>query len=135
MAQTSPIQKEIYYSDFLFDFRTQPATRDLARITNEQSVLSSLRKILKTNHFEIPYNPYFGANLYHYLFENIDQFTENSMISDIKFAIGNYEPRVEVLDVIVNGRPDNNAIDISITVSIINNPAPLTLTTTLTRVR
>jgi phage baseplate assembly protein W len=135
MAQASPIQKDVYFSDFLFDFRTNPATQDLARVTNEQSVLSSIRKILKTNHFEIPYNPYFGANISHYLFENFDQFTEIAMTEDIRFAITNYEPRVEILDIVVNGSPDTNSIDITVTVSIINNPAPLTLTTTLTRVR
>ena len=135
MAQPSPKQKEIFFSDFLFDFKKNPHTHDLVRVTNEQSVINSLKKIIKTNHYEVPYAPFFGANLSRYLFEPFLSTTEYEMKTDIKFAIEQYEPRVEIIDLVVNGRPDDNAIDITLTFSIINNPAPITITTTLIRIR
>jgi phage baseplate assembly protein W len=135
MVQTSPKQKEVFYSDFLFDFKRNPNTNDLVRVTNEQSVINSLKKIIKTNHYEVPYAPFFGANIYRYLFEPMVSTTEFQVKSDIKFAIEQYEPRVEILDIVVNGRPDNNAMDITLTFSIINNPAPITITTSLIRIR
>lgn len=135
MAQSSPKQKEIYFSDFLFDFKKNPHTHDLVRVTNEQSVINSLKKIIKTNHYEVPYAPYFGANIYHYLFEPFTPTTEMELKNEIKTAILTFEPRVEVLDVVVNGSPDNNSIDITITVSIINNQTPITISTTLVRIR
>ena len=122
MAQISPRQKQIYYSDFLSDFSTNPHTNDLIKVTNEQAVINSLKKILRTNHFEIPYNAFFGANIYRYLFEPFTPTTESEIKSNIEDAIQNFEPRAELIDVVVNGRPDDNALDITITFSIINNP-------------
>ena len=135
MAQPSPTQKEIYFSDFLFDFKKNPHTKDLVRVTNEQSVINSVKKILKTNHFEVPYNAFFGANISHYLFEPYSPTTEMEIKNEIKFAIENFEPRAQLLDIVVNGRPDDNALDITLTISIINNPTPITVTTTLVRIR
>lgn len=135
MAQSSPIQKEVYFSDFLFDFKKNPHTKDLVRVTNEQSVINSIKKILKTNNFEVPYNAFFGANISHYLFEPFSPTTEMEIKNEIRFAIENFEPRAQVLDIVVNGRPDDNALDIALTISIINNPTPITVTTTLVRIR
>jgi phage baseplate assembly protein W len=135
MAQTTPKTKEIFYSDFLLNFDKNPNTQDLIRVTNEQSVINSLKKIIKTNHFEVPYAPYFGANIYRYLFEPFTQTTELEIENEIKFAIQNYEPRADLTEIRLTSRPDDNAIDITITFSIINNPNPITFTTTLVRVR
>lgn len=131
----SPVQANVIFSDFLSDFSRHPATHDLLRVTNEKSVLNSLRKIIKTNNYEIPYRPDFGANIYHYLFEPFTAITLNELESDIRNAINRYEPRVTILDINTNGRPDDNAIDITLTVSIRTSPDPIVFTTTLTRIR
>lgn len=135
MAQTSPRQKQIFYSDFLTDFSTNPHTKDLVKVTNEQAVINSIKKILKTNNFEVPYAAYFGANINRYLFEPFTPITEMEIKNEIRFAIENFEPRAQILDLVVNGRPDDNALDITLTFSIINSSTPVTVTTTLIRVR
>lgn len=135
MAQTSPRQKQIFYSDFLADFSTNPHTQDMIKVTNEQSVINSIKNILRTNNYERPYNAFFGANIYQYLFEPFTPFTESILKNEIEFAIRNFEPRAELLDVVVNGRPDENSINITLTISIINSNAPVTITTTLVRIR
>jgi hypothetical protein len=135
MAAKSPLPQQIYFSDFLFDLNKNPHTKDLARVTNEQAVINSIKKIIKTNNYEVPYNPFFGANIYHYLFENFTPTTELELKNEIRFAIENFEPRANLIDVVVNGNPDGNSMDITITFSIINNPTPITVTTTLVRIR
>jgi len=135
VASPTPVQQQVYYSDFLRDFKKNPMTNDLARVTNEQSIINSVMKILKTNNYEVPYAPNFGANLNRFLFENFMPTTQVEMTNEITNAIKNYEPRVEILDIVVNGDPDHNSIDITLTFSIINNPAPITITTSLVRVR
>lgn len=135
MANPSPKQKQIYFSDFLFDFKKNPHTNDLVRVTNEQSVINSIKKILNTNNYEVPYNAFFGANISNYLFEPFSPTIEMELKNEIRFAIENFEPRAELLDVVINGRPDDNALEITLTVAIINNPAPITVTTTLVRIR
>lgn len=131
----SPIQPNIIYSDFLFDFSRHPATNDLLRATNEKAVVNSVKKILRTNHYEVPYRPLFGANLYRYLFEPFTRFTINEMEDTIRDAITRWEPRVAIQDINIGGNPDGNSIDISLTVSILNAPNPITINTTLTRIR
>jgi len=135
MAQTSPRQKEVIFSDFLSDFSPNPHTKDLVKITNEKSVINSIKKILKTNNFEVPYAAYFGANIYSYLFEPFTPITEMELKNEIRFAIQNFEPRCNIIDIVVNGYPDENAIEITLTFSLINSSTPVTITTTLTRVR
>lgn len=135
MAQASPRQKQIFYSDFLTDFSTNPHTKDLVKVTNEQAVINSIKKILKTNNFEVPYAAYFGANISRYLFEPFTPITEMEIKNEIRFAIENFEPRAKLLDIIVNGKPDNNSLEITLTFSIINSSTPVTVTTTLIRVR
>jgi len=135
MAQTSPRQKQIFYSDFLTDFSTNPHTKDLVKLSNEQAVINSIKKILKTNNFEVTYAAYFGANINRYLFEPFTPITEMEMRNEMRFAIENFEPRAQILDLVVNGRPDDNALDITLTFSIINSSTPVTVTTTLIRVR
>jgi hypothetical protein len=135
MALKTPLQQQVYYSDFLKNFNMNPNTNDLARVTNEQAIINSVLKIIKTNNYEVPYNPYFGANLYRFLFEPFTPGTEIEIQNEIRNALTLYEPRVEVLDITVNGDQDHNSISISLTFSIINNPTPTTITTSLVRVR
>lgn len=131
----TPLPSNTIYSDFLSDFSKHPATSDLLRVTNEQSVINSIKKILKTNHFEIPYRPDFGANLYQYLFEPFDKFTLNEVEQNIRSAIQLYEPRATIEDINIGGSPDDNQLFISLTVAIRNAPNPVTINTTLTRIR
>ena len=135
MATQTPTRRQTLYSDFLSDFRTNPSTNDLVVVTNEQSVIQSLKKIIRTNHFEIPYNPYFGANINRKLFENYTSLTEVEVKNDIQLAIDNFEPRVNVIDITIGGDPDSNRMTITLTVSIINTTTQLTISTILTRVR
>lgn len=131
----SPLPSNTIYSDFVSDFSRHPATHDLLRVTNEQSVINSIKKILRTNHYEVPYRPIFGANLNHHLFEPFTAITINEIEQDIRTAIERYEPRASILDINISGRPDDYEIDINMTVSIINVPNPVTINTTLTRIR
>ena len=50
-------------------------------------------------------------------------------------TISNYEPRANVIRVSSIVTPDENAIDVNIVFSIINNPTPITLNLLLDRVR
>ena len=130
-----PLQSNVVYSDFLSDFSRHPATKDLMRVTNEQSIVNSIKNIIKTNNYEVPYRPGFGANIYHYLFEPFTSLTINEIEQEIRFAIKTYEPRVTLDSINIGGSPDNNELYITLVVTIVNSPTPVTITTTLTRIR
>lgn len=124
------------YSDFMTQFAVHPIKKDLVLLTDIDSVNRSLKNILQTNFYERPYDPLYGANLRHYMFENYDQNIETEMKIDIQNAIDNHEPRVNVIEIYVTGNPDTHEINISIEYQIVNvSSDPVTFSTTLKRVR
>ena len=46
-----------------------------------------------------------------------------------------FEPRIVVLDVLAQEKPDENELDVTIIFKIINTERPITLKTTILRVR
>ena len=50
-------------------------------------------------------------------------------------VINKFEPRVNILDVKLSETQDQNNLDVSITFSILNTERPVTLNTTIQRVR
>ena len=115
MAVTEPIvARERSYTDIDFGFRANPVTGDIALKRDEQAVKQSVVNILSTNRGERPFDPDFGANIRNQLFENFDPIVGQLIDDDIRSALRNYEPRVRVLNVGVDARPDRNSIDISV---------------------
>lgn len=92
---------KIYYSDIDLTFKRNPITRDVMRKTNVASVNQSIRNIILTNRFEKRMNPDFGGSIYDTLFEFRDEFTRRDLQAGIKLAIENYEPRVQIMDVVI----------------------------------
>ena len=115
MAVTEPIvARERSYTDIDFGFRANPVTGDIALKRDEQAVKQSVINILSTNRGERPFDPDFGANIRNQLFENFDPIVKQLIDDDIRSALRNYEPRVRVLNVQVDAKPDQNSIDISV---------------------
>jgi predicted component of type VI protein secretion system len=50
-------------------------------------------------------------------------------------VIEKFEPRVQVMDVIIRDKPDNNSIDLEILFKVINSDRPITLRTAISRIR
>ena len=132
---TTAVRSNIIYSDFRDDFMGHPVYLDLARVTNEDAVKQSIKNILLTDPFERFTDPAFGAGLESYLFENVSPFTELDIKNAIATAINNYEPRANVIDIIVTAIPDQHVYAATIIFSIISNPYPITLNVILTRTR
>lgn len=135
-AITPATNKEVIYSDFTSNFTKHPVKNDLVRVTNEESVKKSIINILQTDYYERPMRPRFGANLRQFLFEQITPVTLSAIKTSVAAAIINYEPRAEVIDIVVSSTTPNQ-VDITVTFALINSLDPITLTTTvaLDRVR
>jgi phage baseplate assembly protein W len=123
------------YSDLDFIFRTNVNTKDVSVTKGVNAIRQSVLNILRTNHGERPFNPFFGANLRSFLFENITTITAAAIASQIKNAISNDEPRVKVLNVNVRTFPDRNDVLITLTIQIISTSSILDVETTLERIR
>jgi hypothetical protein len=124
------------YSDIDFMFSANPnIENDIAIKRESAAIRQSVLNILRTNHGEKPFRPYFGANLTAYLFENIDQITAQSMSASIRNAITNDEPRVNILNIEIRANPDTNAINITVTVQLISTLESIDIQTNLERLR
>ena len=135
-TKTTPqTAKPIVYSDFYSNFDLELVKKDLLSYKNEDSVKRSIRNILLTDKGERFFNPTFGSDIRKMLFENFSPSTEQVIADLIKTAIGNHEPRANVIDVNVSGNPDQNSMYINIVFSVINKAEPVTLELILNRIR
>lgn len=119
MASTI-VAREQSYSDFDLMFRANPVTGDVALKKNEQAVKQSVLNILLTNRGERPFDPNFGSDITSQLFENFDPIIETILEEQIRTALRNYEPRVNLLGVVVDGSPDRNAMNVRVEFEIIS---------------
>ena len=134
MAQNA-LRTTTRYKDFNTGFNVHPVNGDIANITDDVCIKTSLRNILLTGFGERPFNPEFGSGIRELLFEPLDSYLEDRVKIKIVESISNYEPRVELIEVIVTADHDRNALNVNIIFAIINNPEPITLDIILYRVR
>lgn len=88
-----------------------------------------------TNHYEKPFHPEIGSQVTGLLFENYSPMLQAMMERAIYNTIENFEPRVKLINVVVQMNPDNNTVYVSVTFKIINTEKPLTVDFTLQRTR
>lgn len=130
------IQRNIRdFTDFSLIFNQHPSSLDVVKKTNEEAIKQSLKNLLLTKHYERPFHPEIGCQIHSLLFENWDPIVERTMQQTIVDLINKFEPRVRLLKVKVDPRPDENGVNISVEFQIINSDRPVKFTTALTRVR
>ena len=112
-----------------------PVSEDLARNTNEEAVKASIKNLLLTDKGERPYQPNLGCNIRQMLFDNMTPDTIILMKEVIKDTLEAYEPRADIIGVDVRSSVDDNQVNIAVVFKVINSSEPVTLVTSLTRVR
>ena len=123
------------YSDLNLNFTKNPATKDVARLTDVEAVKRSVRNLILTNRFERPFHPEIGSDIRSLLFENMTPVIEVLLQDRIKDTLQTYEPRVDLNDIIVQGDMDKNEYRVSISFYVQNVPDPIVVTEFLQRLR
>ena len=113
-----PIIKK--WSDFDLDFSAHPNTGDLSMKKDEAAIVRSVRHLLLTNYYEKPFHPEIGSNLVRQLFEPMTIQTTLNIKQSIIDAINNYEPRVQINEINVQPRENENGYVIFLRFFIIN---------------
>ena len=129
---TRPVAR---YKDFYINFDAHPVRKDLFVLEDTDSIKNAIKNILFTDPGERFFAPYFGGGIRASLFENIDIHTAYMIQKQVEMSIENFEPRAQVIQVVVTPYEDQNAYAITVVFSTINNPDPVVFNTMLTRVR
>ena len=123
------------FTDFNLLFTKSTATGDITRKVDEEAIKTSIRNLISTKNYERPFHPEIGCQLFTLLFENFTSVTAQVIKKTIFDVIDKFEPRVNILDVKLSETEDLNNLDVSITFKILNSERPVTLNTTIQRVR
>jgi hypothetical protein len=120
------------YSDIDMDLGFHPLTRDLRKKTKETAIKQSVRNLLLTSPGERLFNPGWGCNLRGFLFEPISEVSAIEIKEMVNLSLLNYEPRIEVIDILVVPMIDRDGYDIFLyyklreTTTVINQTVSLT---------
>jgi phage baseplate assembly protein W len=112
------------FKDISMTFQVNPLNSDLIAIKNETAIARSIRNIVFTLPGEKFFNENFGSNISKSLFENIDEISASIIVDEIRQSIGNYEPRVSLIDVQAYPDYDNNSFDVTIIYQVIGADVP-----------
>lgn len=127
--------KQEIFSDLDLSFIAHPITGNVGRKTNRESVRQSVKSLILTDYFERPFKSDIGCSIRYFLFELFTPPVKQQMERAIREVIKNYEPRADVFEVLVEERPDLNALTVSVAFMILNDPDPVILDVILERVR
>ena len=136
LSLITPRAKKIdLFTDFKKDLEKSPISSDLTLFKNEDAVKESLKNLILTNKGERLMQPNLGGNIKAMLFENITPATLKLIEEQVRETINLYEPRVDLIDVVVTSNLDDNVVSVQIEFYISSNQQPLTLSIFLERTR
>ena len=108
------------YSDVSFPFKPNPfflqqgLSGDVNRVYDGNAIKQSIKNIVLTNRYERPFKANFGCNLRTFLFEPLGAWDVYEMEGSIKDQLALYEPRINVLNVIIEEDMTALAINVRI---------------------
>ena len=112
------------FKDLSASFQTNPLSNDLIALKNESAIARSVRNLVLTIQGERPFQPVLGTGVNALLFENMDKLTASAIRSELRTTIENYEPRVEINEIIVEADFERNAFDVTLQYFIIGMDVP-----------
>ena len=112
------------FKDLSASFQTNPLSNDLIALKNESAIARSVRNLVLTGQGERPFQPVLGTGVSRLLFENMDKLTASAIRSELRTTIENYEPRVEINEIIVEADFERNAFDVTLQYFIIGMDVP-----------
>ena len=112
------------FLDLSASFQTNPLSSDLIALKNESAIARSVRNLVLTAQGERPFQPVLGTGVSRLLFENMDKLTASAIRSEIRTTIENYEPRVEISEILVDPDYEGNAFNVTLQYFIIGIDVP-----------
>jgi phage baseplate assembly protein W len=107
------------FRDLSMSFQVNPINYDLIALKNETAIARSIRNLVLTYPGEKFFNENLGSKVSRSLFDNIDDISASVIKDEIENTIKNYEPRVDLIDVIIDPDYDNNNFNVTVNYYIV----------------
>jgi len=104
------------------------AKGDFSRITDLEVILSSWNNILLTPKRTYDHDPEYGSSLYEYIFDPLDDKTNDAIKQSIARDLMDYDNRADITDIIIKELSDRKGISLSIYFTFEDKPQHLGLT-------
>lgn len=123
------------FTDLDFNFTPHPVSGDLVTVKNESAVKNAVKNLIQTAFYERPFQPDLGSPVGRLLFEPSSPILKVTMEKAIRQVLENYEPRIEIENIVVTFNDDQNEVRITIYFRIVNTLTPLSVAVALQRTR
>ena len=111
------------FKDISLSFKRHPVTNDILALRNEDAIKRSVRNLVETINEERFFNSLIGSHVKESLFEVPDNTIRATLKAQIENSILNFEPRVNLTDVIINHPNDTNDLEVTVAYDIIGQEA------------
>lgn len=122
------------YKDVDLSFTAKP-NGELYTKKDAAAVIQAVKNLIQTNHYEKPFNPFYGGNIRALLFDLADDDIEEDIEGTIREVIQRFEPRALVRRVNAKSDPERNSLDVYIEFQVINTTEIVSFTTSVSRLR
>ena len=113
------------FRDISLSFKRHPITNDLLPLKNEDAIKRAVQNLVRIKIGEVFFRNDIGTRITGSLFELANDDLVDPISTEIETVITNFEPRVNLKNVNVNSRPEDNALDIEISYNIVGLSLPI----------
>jgi phage baseplate assembly protein W len=127
-AEDNAIKQNYLYKDLFLDIKNsysynsqlnrKEELKDVAGLYDIEAIKNSIANALLTSPGEKILSPEFGIDLRRFIFEPVDEFTEEDIKEDIESNLPRFEPRIELENVEVQGLEDEQQYNIQLQINV-----------------
>jgi len=118
-----PTKRSRSFRDISLSFKRHPVTNDVTILKNEDAIKKSVINLVRTQVGERFFNNLLGSSIGDTLFE-LNTIDNDVLREEIIALLKNFEPRIELTNVFLEGQLDSNDLLIQIEYDIVGLPLP-----------
>lgn len=123
------------FTDLDLNFLSHPRTEDVTVKYDEEAIKQSIKNLVMTRNYERPFRSDIGCQVMTLLFEPASPILVDLLEKTITDTIINYEPRVDLMKVIVLYNEAALSVNVDIVFRIKNTQTPVSVNIILERTR
>jgi|TARA_B100000900_G_scaffold407001_1_gene418965 hypothetical protein len=118
-----PVKQSRSFRDISLSFKRHPITKDVTILKNEDAIKKSVINLIRTQFGERFFNDLLGTSVGDTLFE-LNTFDNDVLREEVITLLKNFEPRIDLTNVFIEGQSDTNDLFIQIEYDITGLPLP-----------